>query len=120
MLIKVLTELPGGKTVALLARIFENKGDTFVIRYLSPTEEKDHGCVVYRYEDQMYDIDDDSITAYLGTDEEEDVGFRRTATDGFVRADSDSDYVPSSEEESDSDESDEDVESDQESYVDEE
>ena len=124
MLIKVLTELPTGKNVALLARIFETKGDTFVIRYLSPTEERDHGCVVYRYEDQTYEIDDDSIAAYLGTDEEEDVGFRKTTDDGFVRADSDSDYVPSSDDEdSESDDietEDDEQESDQDSYVDEE
>jgi len=60
----------------------------------------------------------------LGTDEEEDVGFRKTTDDGFVRADSDSDYVPSSDDEdSESDDietEDDEQESDQDSYVDEE
>lgn len=116
MLIKVLTELPSGKTTSLVARIFDTKGDIFTIRYLSPSEDRDHGCIVYRYEDQTYEIDDDSITSYLGTDDETDIGFRRIQDDGFVRCDSDSDYVPSSEEDT---ESEQDVESDQDSYVDE-
>jgi hypothetical protein len=116
MLIKVLTELPSGKTTALVARIFDTKDDIFTIRYLSPSEDRDHGCIVYRYEDQTYEIDDDSITSYLGTDDETDIGFKRTQDDGFVRCDSDSDYVPSSEEDT---ESEQEVESDQDSYVDE-
>lgn len=118
MLIKVLTELPSGKTTALVARIFEEKGDVFLIRYLSPTEDRDHGCVIYRYEDNTYEIDDDSITSYLGTDDETDIGFRKI-DDGFIRCDSDSDYVPSSDEETES-EDDQDDESDPESYVDDE
>jgi hypothetical protein len=118
MLIKVLTELPNGKLTALIAKIFDTKGDVFTIRYLSPTEDLDHGCVVYRYEDQSYEIDDDSITAYLGTSDETDIGFKRVEGDGFVKYDSDSDYVPSSEE-SDVESSEEDQESDQDSYVDE-
>lgn len=117
MLIKVLTELPSGKTTSLVARIFDRTGDIFTIRYLSPSEDTDHGCVVYRYEDQTYEIDDDSITSYLGTDDETDIGFRAVLDGGFVRCDSDSDYVPSSEEDTESES--EDVESDQDSYVDE-
>lgn len=115
MLVKVWTELPSGKNVSLLAKIVEENGDIYTIRYLSPTEDRDHGCIVYRYEEQTYEIDDDSITEYLGTTDERDVGFK-PVEDGFVRYDSDSDYVPSSEED---DEDNSEEEDDEEEFVDE-
>lgn len=124
MLVKVWTELSNGRKTSLLAKIISESGNSFTIRFLSPTEDRDHGCVIYRYEDQTYDIDDDSITEYLGTSDESDVGFRKIE-DGFVRYDSDSDYVPSSEEDEDDDEDDgaesysEDFQDDEEEYIDE-
>ncbi len=74
------------------------------IRYLSPTDDRDHGCVVWRYEDMVYEIDDDSVMEYTGTDDECDIGFKRTSDGGFLKYDSDSDYVPSDEDESEEDE----------------
>lgn len=108
MLVKVWTELPSGKRKGLLARIFEQKGPIMTIRYLSQTEDRDHGCTVWRYEDQTYDIDDDSVMEYMGTEDETDIGFKRVH-DGFVEYSSDSEYVPTSDEESLSGESEEDV-----------
>jgi hypothetical protein len=99
MLIKVWTELPNGRMTSLLAKIVEESGPDMTIRYLSPTDDIDHGQVVYRYEDQQYIVQDDSVTEYLGTDDETDAGFKAVPT-GFVKYDSDSDYEPS--EESDS------------------
>jgi len=102
MLVKVWTELPSGKMASLLAMVIEENGDTMSIRYLSPTEDLDHGQVIYRYEEQVYEVQDDSITEYLGTDDESDIGFKAVPS-GFVKYDSDSDYVPSDEGESSED-----------------
>jgi len=102
MLVKVWTELPSGKMASLLAKIIEENGNDLSIKYLSPTEDLDHGQVIFRYEEQIYEVQDDSITEYLGTDDETDIGFKVVPT-GFVKYDSDSDYVPSDEGESSGD-----------------
>jgi hypothetical protein len=94
MLIRVWTELPSGKTTTLVAKIIQEDGPTMTIQYLSPTEDKDHGQVIYRYETQTYEIQDDSVTEYLGTDDESELGFK-AIDNGFVKYDSDSDYEPS-------------------------
>jgi len=107
MLVKVWTELPSGKMTSLLAKIVEENGPDMSIKYLSPTEDLDHGCVIYRYEEQTYEVQDDSITEYLGTDDEGDIGFKVVPT-GFVKYDSDSDYIPSEEEDEEEDETAED------------
>jgi hypothetical protein len=112
MILKVWTMLPSGKTTSLIAKIFEQKGDQMTIRYLSPTDDRDHGCIVWRYEDQVYEIDDDSVMEYTGTDDEGDIGFKKTNDGGFIKYDSDSDYVPSDEDESDGEEDEESNESD--------
>jgi ribonuclease E len=103
-LVRVWTDVGARKPVPLLARIIEKDGVILTIKYLS--EGSDH---VWRYEDDTYDIDDDSVAEYLKTDIEEDLGFR-TVEDGFVKIDSDEDYVPSSEESSDDEDEDEDEE----------
>jgi hypothetical protein len=109
MLVKVWTELPSGKFAILNAKVFEEKDSIMTIRYLSPTEEKDHGRTVYKYEDQTYDIGDDSITEYIGSSNEIDIGYIDLGDGSFVREDDDSDYVPSSssgeDEETDEDDS---------------
>jgi hypothetical protein len=86
---------------------------------LSPTENKNkHGCTIYKYEDETYQIDDDSITHYLDTSDEGDIGFVSIGEGEWIRTsdESDEDYIPS-EEDSDDDEEDEeddDVEDDEE------
>jgi hypothetical protein len=102
MLVKVWTELPSGKNKSLLAKIIETKENIMTIQYLSATEEKDHGRVLYKYEEQTYEVDDDSITEYIGETDETEIGFLKV-NDGFVRYESDSDYVPSDDSCDDSD-----------------
>ena len=100
-LVRVWTDVGARKPVALLAKIVERNGVISTIRYL--TEGPDH---VWRYEDDAYEIDDDSIAEHLGTDQETAIGYR-PFDDGFVRDDSDDDYVPEdSSEEDDLSESD--------------
>lgn len=122
-LVRVWTDVGTRKPAALLAKITERDGVIFTIRYLSQSDDK-----IWRYEEDTYDVDDDSIAEYLGTSNEEDLGFT-IIEDGFVKIDSDDDYVPSSEEEEtddedavveDDDEDEDAVDEDEEEYIEEE
>jgi len=97
MLVKVWTELPSGKMAGLFAKVIEEDGQDMKIQYLSKSEDFDHGCVVYKYEEQVYTVQDDSIMEYYGTDDESEIGYKKVPS-GFVKYDSDSDYVPSDDE----------------------
>ena len=124
MLVRVLTDIGGPKPVPLLARVVEERDNSYTIVYLSPSEDKDHGRTVYRYESDPYDIDDDYVVEYI--DDEEQAGFEPANTsDGWIKHvyDSDDDYEPSEEcdSQSDDDENDEDLEEefeDENEYVD--
>jgi hypothetical protein len=113
-LVRVWTDVGARKPVALLAKIIEKDGVILTIRYLS--ESSDH---IWRYETDTYEIDDDSIAEYLKTDKEDDIGFV-AHEDGFLKVESDEDYVPSDDEsdsESDSfEESDEDEDQEDEEF----
>ena len=114
-LVRVWTDVGSRKPAALLAKIIEKDGVILTIRYLS--ESDDH---IWRYETDTYEIDDDSIAEYLKTDSELDIGFV-AHEDGFLKVDSDEDYVPSDEDESDSyEDSDEEDEEDEEEDFEEE
>ncbi len=105
-LVKVWTDVGGRKPVSLLAKIVEKDGVIFTIKYL--TAGKDG---IWRYEDDTYEIDDDSIAEYLKTDKEFDIGFIATDDGGFIREDeSDRDYEPSGDEDEDDEEDEEDFE----------
>jgi hypothetical protein len=114
-LVRVWTDIGNKKPSALLAKIVEYNTPIYVIRYLSRTDEEYKGCAIWRYEDETYEVDDDSITEWLETDDELEVGFKSIG-DGFIFYDSDADYVPSDEETSEEDEEDfeEDFEDDEE------
>jgi hypothetical protein len=100
-LVKVYTDIGGVKPVHLLAKIFDAKESTFSIRYLSPTDKMEKGRKIYRYEDEVYEIDEDSISEYLNTDDETVIGFEEVQG-GFILVDSDSDYEPEEDEDEDS------------------
>jgi hypothetical protein len=112
-LVRVWTDVGARKPAALLAKIIEKDGVILTIRYLS--ESDDH---IWRYEEDTYEIDDDSIAEYLNTDSELELGFVQR-DDGFAKVDSDEDYVPSDEDSSDEDSSDEDESDDEETDEDE-
>jgi hypothetical protein len=94
-LVRVWTDVGARKPAALLAKIIEKDGVILTIRYLS--ESDDH---IWRYEEDTYEIDDDSIAEYLKTDSEIEIGFTPQG-DGFIKTINidDEDYVPSDEEE---------------------
>lgn len=110
-LVRVWTDIGQKKPKALLAKIFKKKGGSYTIRYLSALPEN---AKVFKYEDDEYEVDDESISEWLETDLETDLGFETQEDGTYARIDSDSDYEPETDEsESESDEED-DVESDQE------
>jgi hypothetical protein len=94
-LVRVWTDVGAHKPLPLLAKIVEKDGVILVIKYLS--EDSDN---IWRYEDDTYEVEDcqESIAEYLGTSNEEDVGFK-SLDDGFMKMESDDDYVPESEDE---------------------
>jgi hypothetical protein len=109
-LVRVWTDVGERKPKALLARIISTSKKIYTISYLSPTDDKNQGRVIWRYEEDTYEIDDDSICEYLDTDDETDIGFV-IYEDGFIKkSDSDDDYIPSDEEDESTSEDDEVVE----------
>ena len=120
-LVRVWTDVGSDKNVSLVARIIETNGPIFTIQFLSPTETTDkHGSTIYKYEDETYQIEDDSITHYLDTSDECDVGFVAVGEGEWIRTgdESDEDYVPSEEDEEDVDEEDDDEDVDEEDIED--
>jgi hypothetical protein len=115
-LVRVWTDVGARKPAALLAKIIEKDGVILTIRYLS--ESDDH---IWRYENDTYEIDDDSIAEYIKVDSELELGFV-AHEDGFIRVESDEDYVPSDEDtsETESDEEEEDEEDEEEDFEEEE
>lgn len=111
-LVRVWTDVGSRKPAALLAKIIEKDGVILTIRYLS--ESDDH---IWRYEDESYEIDDDSIAEYLNTDSELEIGFV-AQEDGFRKVDADEDYVPSDEESDDTESLDDSDEEDEEDFDD--
>lgn len=109
-ILRVWTDVGGDKPVSLIARITEEHADgTYTIQYLSPTDDRDHGRVIYRYEDETYQIDDESVTEYMNTDDETTLGFVLVGPGDLVRESADSDdedYVPSDEDDEEEDEED--------------
>jgi hypothetical protein len=105
MLVKVWTEVSSEKYVSLLAKIIEYKEDKMMIRYLSPTTVNYKGKPIYTYEDTVYEVDDDYIIEYLEGLGETDLGFR-DIEGGYIKLDSDDDYVPSEDESSCSEDTD--------------
>ena len=71
-LVRIWTDVGQKKPKALLAKIFKKSGGAFTIRYLSALPEN---AKVFKYEDDEYDVDDESISEWLDTDLETDLGF---------------------------------------------
>jgi hypothetical protein len=108
--VRVWTDVGQKKPKALLAKIFKKAGGSYTIRYLSALPEN---AKVFKYEDDEYEVDAESISEWLETDLETDLGFETQEDGTYAKVDSDSDYEPETDEsETESDE--EDLESDQE------
>ena len=104
-LVRVWTDVGEKKPKALLAKIFKKSGEVFTIRYLSAVPEN---AKVFKYEDEEYEVDDESINEWLDTDFETDLGFEAQDDGSYIKIESDPDYEPSdSEDETESDDDDE-------------
>ena len=81
-LVKVYTDIGEAKPVILIAKIFKKvKKNVYQIKYLSPTTQKCNGHTIFAYENAVYEVDEDSITEHLNTDNEEVVGFKKMNMD---------------------------------------
>lgn len=104
-LIDVLVELDDGKQTTLLARIVAERKDSYTVEYMSPTKKTyDEGRTLYRWEDIYYTIDKESVSGFYDSKNEEDAGMIKV-DGGWIREDTESDYVPSGSDETDTDES---------------
>jgi hypothetical protein len=107
-LVRVWTDVGQRKPVPLLAKIIERNGVIFTIKYLT-----EGAGGVWSYEDDTYDVDDESISEYLNNETEESMGFMKIGDNEFTKESSDDDYVPSDESASDEeDEEDEEEDAD--------
>jgi hypothetical protein len=96
-LVKVWTDVGKKRPVPLIAKIIEKDGPILTIKYL--TEGKDK---IWKYEEDTYDIEDDSIAEYLKTDDEAHLGFRLLDDGGYIHIQddiSDEEYNPDEDEE---------------------
>ena len=94
-LVRVWTDVGARKAKPLLAKIVSSKNGIHTIKYLSPVADNSH---LFRYEEDVYEIDDESICEYLNLDDEADIGFRINEEGDYYKASSDDDYAPSEEE----------------------
>jgi hypothetical protein len=107
-LVRVWTDVGQRKPVPLLAKIIERNGVIFTIKYLT-----EGAGGVWSYEDDTYDVDDESISEYLNNETEDSMGFMKIGDNEFTKESSDDDYVPSDESASDEeDEEDEEEDAD--------
>ena len=110
-LVRIWTDVGQKKPKALLAKIFKKKGGVYTIRYLSALPEN---VKVFRYEDDEYEVDDESISEWLETDLEIDAGFEPQPDGSYIKMETDPDYEPSDTESDDDDDDEGDEEDDDE------
>ena len=110
-LVKVWTDVGKKHPVPLIAKIIEKDGPILTIKYLTEGKNK-----IWRYEEDTYDIEDDSIAEYFKTDDESLLGFNLTDDGGYIHIqdeNSDDEYNPEDETDEDDDEDDIDDETDE-------
>lgn len=93
MIVQVLTDVGKKKPIIMNAKVIDKSDTTFKIQYLSPTSELFNGKRLYKYETDVYEIEEDSITDTVI--DERCIGFKKIDEDGFIKTDSDNDYCPS-------------------------
>jgi hypothetical protein len=86
-MLRVWTDIGAKRPVPLLAKIVEQKDSIFIIRYLSESDDK-----IWRYEEETYEIDEDSIEEDFCTTLETDIGFKVASEDGFIKIGDEPDY----------------------------
>ena len=111
--VKVWTDV-GDLFINLPARVVESVNDTLRIKYLSQSDRRDPTTnrKIWSYEDEIYDITDESITEYMY--DEGDLGFVSIGENDYIKVEvsdgdeDDSDYEQPSDTDTCSEESDDD------------
>ena len=99
-----------------LAKVVEDLDNgNFMIKYLSPYKDSEK---MYKYEKKCYEIEPDMISVFHDTGDEADLGYTQIERNLFEK-DSDSEYDPSTESDTESDDDEECVNSDEEFVEDE-
>jgi hypothetical protein len=100
-LVKVWTDVGKKHPVPLIAKIIEIDGPILTIKYLSEGKDK-----IWKYEEDTYDIEEDSIAEHLKTNDESILGFRPLDDGTFIPVqdeNSDDEYIPEDEDEDEED-----------------
>tara|TARA_R110002072_G_scaffold284273_1_gene448267 strand:+ start:1994 stop:2332 length:339 start_codon:yes stop_codon:yes gene_type:complete len=87
-----------GNCIAKVVEELDN--GNFMVRYLSPYKDSDN---TYKYEKKSYEVEPDMISMFHETEDEADIGYTKIDRNLFEK-DSDSEYEPSTDEESDDEE----------------
>ena len=94
-LVDVLVELDDGTQTTLLANIVEEHEDSYTVVYMVPTKKSwDDGRTIYRWEDDYYTIDKESVSGFYDSTNEEDAGYIEVER-GWIKENTESDYEPS-------------------------
>jgi hypothetical protein len=101
-LVDVLVELDDGTETTCLAKIEEERSDSYVVRYMSPTKKYCGDQKIYVYENTTYTIDKSCVSGFYDSTKEEDAGWQKVEG-GWISNESDSDYIPSGSDETDTD-----------------
>ena len=88
MLLDILTE----EGDMLARKVSDNP---LKVQYLLPTKYTDEGCVVYQWEEEVYEIQETSISGYYDTDDMTAAGFQQVSRGFVMTCDIDDDYDPS-------------------------
>lgn len=93
MIVQVLTDIGKKKPIIMNAKVIDKSESTFKIKYLSPTSDMFNGKRLYKYEPDIYEIGEESVTDTVN--DEKDIGFKKIDEEAFIKTDSDIDYLPS-------------------------
>lgn len=99
-LVDILVELDDGTETTFLAKIEEEKKDSYIVRYMTPTKKYCGNQRVYEYEKITYTIDKSCVSGFYDSTKEEDAGMQKVEG-GWVSNEADSDYNPSGSDETD-------------------
>jgi hypothetical protein len=104
-LVDVLVELDDGTQTTMLANIVAERKDSYTVVYMSPTKKTwEDGRTIYRWEDDCYEIDKESVSGFYDSTNEADADMIEVEN-GWIKNNTDSDYEPSGSDDSDTDES---------------
>jgi hypothetical protein len=94
-LIDVLVELDDGTQTTMLANIVEERKDSYVVVYMVPTNKTwEDGRTIYRWEDDYYAIDKETVSGFYDSTNEEDADMVEVES-GWIKNNAESDYEPS-------------------------